>query len=79
MRPSVYKDFKSIPKKNQKKILLKIESLAKDPRPSSSTKLSGDEKYRIRQGDYRILYEIEDAVLIVTIVKVAHRKNVYKK
>lgn len=79
IRPSVTKDFKSIPQKDQKKILAKIESLANDPRPPSSIKLSGDERYRIRQGNYRILYEIQDDILIVTIVKVAHRKDVYKK
>ncbi len=77
--PSVTKDFKLIPQKDQTKILRKIESLAEDPRPPSSIKLSGDERYRIRHGNYRVLYKIQDDVLIVTVVKVAHRKDVYKK
>ena len=79
IRPSVTKDFKSIPRKDQKKILVRIEALADDPRPPSSIKLSGDERYRIRQGNYRILYEIQDDVLIIIVVKVAHRKDAYKK
>lgn len=75
--PTVLKDLKKIPKKDVKKILLKIESLVDDVRPEGSIKLSGDEKYRIRQGNYRILYRIEDEKLIITVVKVGHRKDVY--
>ncbi len=75
--PSVLKDLKKIPKKDNEKILLKIKSLVINPRPEGSIKLSGDEKYRIRQGNYRILYRIEDTNLIVVVVKVGHRKDVY--
>jgi mRNA interferase RelE/StbE len=75
--PSVLKDLKKIPKHDVEKILLRIESLVNNPRPPASIKLAGDEKYRIRQGNYRILYRIEDAKLIVIVVKVAHRKDVY--
>ena len=53
-------------------------SLADDPRPLGSKKLSGQERYRLRQGDYRILYEIEDDKLIVCVVKVRHRRDVYR-
>ena len=77
--PSVYKDLDKIPKKDRSKIIGKIWDLAIDPRPVKSIKLSGDEKYRIRQGNYRILYTIEDQQLIVTVVKVSHRKDVYRK
>jgi mRNA interferase RelE/StbE len=78
LRRSVLKDLKPVPVKNVKRILAAIKSLADDPRPSQCTKLSADEKYRLRVGVYRILYSIEDDKLIVCIVKVGHRKDVYR-
>jgi len=75
---SVEKDFKSIPKKDLKKILDRIEMLAEDPRPSGSEKLTGQERYRVRQGLYRIVYSIQDNELTVWVVKVGHRKDVYR-
>jgi mRNA interferase RelE/StbE len=54
-----------------------IESLADDPRPPQSKKLSGLEQYRLRQGNYRILYSIKDDLLIVFVVAVGHRKEIY--
>ena len=77
-KESVEKDLRSIPKKDLKKILLRIETLAKDPRPPGYEKLSGQEKYRIRQGTYRIIYSIQDQELMVWVVKVGHRKDVYR-
>lgn len=77
-KESVEKDLRSIPKKDLKKILLRIETLAKDPRPPGYEKLSGQEKYRIRQGTYRIIYSIQDQELLVWVVKVGHRKDVYR-
>ena len=77
-RKSVWKDFESIPKKELNKILQKIESLSENPRPSGSQKLSGQERFRIRQGRYRIIYSIQDEKLTVLIVKVGHRKDVYR-
>lgn len=77
-RPSVWKDLESIPKADVRRILKRIDALVCDPRPHGSTKLSGQEAYRIRQGNYRIVYVIEDARLIVTIVKVRHRRDVYE-
>jgi mRNA interferase RelE/StbE len=77
-RKSVWKDFESIPKKELNRILEKIESLSENPRPSGSQKLSGQERYRIRQGRYRILYSIQDKELTIWIVKVGHRKDVYR-
>jgi mRNA interferase RelE/StbE len=56
----------------------RIESLAEDPRPPGCQKLSGRERYRIRQGRYRIIYGIEDAELVVLVVKVDHRGSVYR-
>jgi len=77
-KKSVWKDLQAIPKKDLRKILHRIESLADDPRGSGSRKLSGEEKYRIRQGRYRIVYSIQDNDLTVWVVKVAHRKDVYR-
>ncbi len=77
-KASVRKDLRKIPKKDVLKILTKVESLADNPLPPQAEKLSGDDKYRIRQGNYRILYQIEDDVLVVTVVKVGHRRDVYR-
>lgn len=77
-KESVEKDFRTIPKNDLKKILLRIETLAKDPRPPGHEKLSGQEKYRIRQGADRIIYSIQNQELLVCVVKVGHRKDVYR-
>lgn len=55
-----------------------IASLAENPRPYGCKKLKGEEAYRIRVGNYRIIYEIDDDVILVTVVSVGHRKEVYK-
>jgi mRNA interferase RelE/StbE len=77
-KQSVAKDLRPIPKKDVQRILKRIDGLADDPRPVGVEKLGGDEKYRIRQGNYRILYVIEDDIITVTIVKVGHRRDVYR-
>ena len=77
-RPSVSRDLKGVPSQDLKKILARIEGLRDNPRPVGSVKLSGFEYYRVRQGDYRIVYEIEDDKLIVIVVKVGHRREVYR-
>ena len=78
VRKSVLKDLNRIPKKDVKRILKAIRALSQDPRPPQSKKLSGEEKYRLRCGVYRVLYEIQDEKLIVCVVRARHRKNVYK-
>ena len=77
-KKSVEKDFGVIPKKDINKILDRIEALAKDPRPPGCEKLTGQGRYRLRQGRYRILYSIQDDELTVWIVKVGHRKDIYR-
>ncbi len=77
-RASVEKDFASIPKSDLKKILRRIETLAENPRPPGCEKLTGQERYRVRQGRYRIVYSIHDDELTVWIVKVGHRKDIYR-
>ena len=75
---SVTRDLRAIPKRDLKRILKKIESLAENPRPPGSEKLSSQERYRVRQGKYRIIYEIQNQQLVIVVVKVAHRKAVYR-
>ncbi len=77
-KDSVRKDLDSIPNDYLKRIMERISSLAENPRPVGCEKLSGQEKYRIRQGVYRIIYSIQDTQLIVWVVKVGHRREVYR-
>ena len=77
-KKSVSKDLRSIPKKDVRRILEAIKTLSENPRPPQSKKLSGQEKYRLRQGNYRILYSIEDDKLIVQVVTVGNRRDVYR-
>jgi len=77
-KKSVWKDLESIPKNDLTKILKRIEMLGNNPRPSGCEKLTGQERYRLRQGKYRILYSIQDDELTVWVVKVGHRKEVYR-
>ena len=76
---SAEKELLSLPKKLGSQILSKIDLLAQNPRPSGCKKLTGSKNsYRIRVGDFRILYTIEDDKLIVDVVKIGDRKDVYK-
>lgn len=75
---SVYKDLRPIPKADIKRILQRIDALADEPRGHGCEKLSGQERYRVRQGVYRIVYEIVDDRLIVTVVMIGHRGSVYR-
>ncbi len=77
-KKSVAKDFRSIPKQDVKRILARIDTLAENPRAEGCIKLSGREAYRVRQGLYRIVYEIRDNELIISVIKVGHRSDVYK-
>lgn len=78
-KKSVAKDLRPIPNKDVARILQRIEQLRENPRPIGSEKLSGQERYRIRQGVYRIIYEVADRQLIVTVVKIGHQQQVYKR
>jgi mRNA interferase RelE/StbE len=75
----VQKSFQSIPKKDALRILEAIQDLAENPRPQNAKKLTGEELYRLRVGLYRVIYEIIDHTLVITVVKVGHRKDIYKK
>ncbi|MDH5585817.1 MAG: type II toxin-antitoxin system RelE/ParE family toxin [Nitrospirota bacterium] len=78
-RKSVSKDLRAIPPNDLSRVLKRIEALADDPRPMGSEKLSGQERYRVRQGVYRIVYEIFDEELVIIVVKVGHRREVYRE
>lgn len=75
---SVLSDLRSIPHKDVARILSRIDALADTPRGPGCEKLSGREWYRVRQGNYRILYEVRDLEILIVIVKVAHRREVYR-
>jgi mRNA interferase RelE/StbE len=75
---SVEKDLRQIPQRDLKKILQRIDSLITNPRSQVSEKLTGQEQYRIRQGRHRILYSIQDNELTIWVVKISHRKDVYR-
>jgi len=78
IKRSAAKELALVPPKDRGRIVARIQALADDPRPVGAEKLSGQERYRVRQGDYRILYEIEDQVLRIMVVKIGHRREVYR-
>ncbi len=78
LKKSVLKDFAAIPKKDLQRIIAALQALRDNPRPPQAKKLSGLEHYRVRQGDYRILYTIDDDVLVVVVFAVGHRKDIYR-
>lgn len=78
VRKSVYKDTQSIPVKDLQRILKAISGLSEEPKPPQSRKLSGEEKYRLRCGSYRVVYEIRNTELIICVVRVRHRKDMYR-
>ena len=77
-RKSALKELADIPKKDLLKVVKKIQALSTTPRPQGSQKLSHKERYRIRHGNYRIVYSVQDKELTINIVKIGHRKEVYR-
>lgn len=75
---SAAKELEAVSQKDRLRIVDKIQRLAIDPRPIGAEKLSGEDKYRIRQGYYRILYEIRDRELVVTVIRIGNRRDVYR-
>lgn len=79
IKSSAVKEIEAIPtRQDRRRVVQRIESLADNPRPPGCQKLSGADKYRVRQGRYRILFAIRDERLVVTVVRVAHRKDAYR-
>lgn len=79
IRKSAADELGRIPKKDLRRVVERIRSLGGGPRPRGCEKLSALERYRIRRGDYRIVYSIDDAVRIVEIFKIGHRSEIYKR
>ena len=76
---SAEKTLKRLPKEDQKRVVESILSLAEDPHPRGARKLSGyDDVFRIRVGRYRILYSVSDAEVVIIVLKIGHRKDVYR-
>ena len=75
-KESARKELETIPKRDLQRIMERVAGLSDDPRPHGSEKLSGQERYRIRQGNYRIVYSIQDIGLTVWVVKIGHRREV---
>jgi mRNA interferase RelE/StbE len=78
IKRSAAKELEQLPPKDRARVVTRIQSLATDPRPPGAEKLSGQERYRVRQGNYRILYEIHDDLVVVVVVKIGHRRDVYR-
>ena len=78
IKPSAAKELGALPKKDRQRIVTKIQGLSNDPRPPGCEKLSGHDLYRVRQGNYRVLYTVQDTDLIVVIITIGHRREVYR-
>ena len=79
IKPSAVKEIEAIGSRSDRRRGVKrIQDLANEPRPQGCEKLSGQDRFRVRQGDYRIVYAIEDERLVVTVVKIGHRREVYR-
>lgn len=78
IKRSAAKELEAVSPRDRKRLAKRLEGLAEAPRPPGCEKLSGEAKYRLRQGDYRILYEITDEELIITVVKTGNRRDVHR-
>ncbi len=78
IKRSAAKELTLLPPEDRGRIITRIQALADEPRAVGAEKLSGQERYRVRQGDYRILYEIEDEILRIMVVRIGHRRDVYR-
>jgi mRNA interferase RelE/StbE len=78
IKPSAVKELEAIPTEDRRRIVRRIESLSTDPKPPGSEKLSGEDKYRVRQGNYRVIYWVSDGRREVIVFKVGHRRDVYR-
>lgn len=76
IKASAARELENLPLKNRKRIAAKIQRLGSNPRPDGTEKLSGQDKYRLRQGDYRVLYSIDDTQ--ATVVRIGHRREAYR-
>lgn len=78
IKPSAVKELEAAPRRDRRRLVMRMRDLAEQPRPPGAEKLSGHDLYRVRQGNYRILYKIVDQDLVVTVIKIGHRRDVYR-
>lgn len=78
IKPSAVKEIEALPQKDRRRIIARIQRLSSDPRPPGCEKLSGHELYRVRQGNYRVLYTVQDTDVVVVVVRIGHRREVYR-
>lgn len=78
IKPSAGKELEALPARDRQRIVARIQALADEPRPPGCEKLSGEQKYRVRQGPYRVLYTVDDGAREVVVVKIGHRREVYR-
>jgi mRNA interferase RelE/StbE len=78
IKPSAVKELEALPKKDSRRVVRRVQALAEDPRPQGAEKLKGANLYRVRQGDYRVLYQVEDAAKTITVIKIGNRRDVYR-
>ena len=78
IKPSAVKDLEALPTKDRRRVVSRTGGLASPPRPPGCEKLSRHELYRVRQGDYRVLYTVQDAEQLVIVIKIGHRRDVYR-
>jgi len=79
IRKQALKELEALPKNESRKVIAAIDTLANNPRPAGCKKIKGEHEFiwRIRVGDYRVLYKIEDVIKVVEVGKIGHRKNIY--
>ncbi|MBI4000513.1 MAG: type II toxin-antitoxin system RelE/ParE family toxin [Nitrospira defluvii] len=78
VKKSAERELRAIPRADLRRIMERIKGLANNPRPVGGEKLSGEDQYRIRQGDYRVVYTVDDDERKVEIIKIGHRREVYR-
>lgn len=78
IKPSAVKELEALPLKDRRRVVARLRGLSDQPRPPGREKLTGRDLYRVRQGNYRILYEVQDHDLTVAIIKIGHRRDVYR-
>ena len=80
LKPAAQRQLKKLPRAVQVDLITLIEQLARDPRPPGCKKLKGRQnQYRVRLGDYRVIYSVEDMALVIRVIKVGHRRDVYEE
>ncbi len=79
IKKSADRELRAIPQRDLRRIVNRIQGLAQEPWPPGNEKLSGQERYRLRQGDYRIVYSVDDENRTVEVVKIGHRREVYRE